>query len=144
MATATLLKIAKEKEKEMMTSGMSPEEIRNKLFYFHQAAHVFHHDTTDGWEHDALGKLYTDLIDFKDDIPEKIMGYMGGKRISGFKSLPVPEYTSGCAMTLAKEIIDFAKKLEEYAEEKEYCDISNMAQSLSGLGAKTVYRLTLK
>lgn len=144
MATTTLLKIAKEKEMEMEKSTMTPEEIRNKLFYFHQAAHVFHQDTTDGWEHDALGKLYTDLIEFKDDIPEKIMGYMGGKRIVGFKSMPVAEYTSGCAMSLAKEIIDFGKKLEEWAEAKEFCDISNIAQSLSGLGAKTVYRLTLK
>jgi len=139
---ATLLKL--NKEKEMEKSTMTPAEIRNKLFYFHQAAHVFHQDTTDGWEHDALGKLYTELIEFKDDIPEKIMGYMEGKRISGFKSEEVPSYTQGCAMKLAKDIMEFAKKLEEWAEEKEYCDIENIAQALSGLGAKTTYRLTLK
>jgi hypothetical protein len=142
MAT-TLLKV--NKEKEMMKIMMTPKEIRNKLFYFHNAAHVYHQDTTGGWEHDTLGKLYEGLIEFKDDIPEKIMGYMGGKRIQGFEALPVSEYVGiDSSNKLAKEIIDFAKKLEEWAEEKEYCDISNIAQSLSGLGAKTVYRLTLK
>ena len=37
---ATLLKVSK--EKEMEKSSMTAEDIRNKLFYFHQAAHVFH------------------------------------------------------------------------------------------------------
>jgi hypothetical protein len=98
-----------------------------------------------GWEHDALGKLYIELVEFKDDIPEKIMGYMGGERIGSFRALPVPEYTGKeSSNKLVKEIIDFAYKLEEWAEEKEFCDISNIAQALSGLGAKTVYRLTLK
>lgn len=136
-----LLKINKEEAKVNMT----PEEIRNKLFYFHQAAHVFHQDTKNGWEHDALSKLYTDLIDFKDDIPEKIMGYMAGKRLSSFKSLPVPEYTGlESSNKLVKELMAFSRSLEEWAEQNEYCDIENMAQALSGLGAKTMYRLTLK
>lgn len=140
---ATLLKV--NKEKEMEKSKLTPEEIRNKLFYFHQAAHVFHQETMGGWEHDALGKLYTELVDFKDDIPEKIMGYMDGKRIGSFKALPIPEYSDkNSSIKLVKEIIAFAKDLEEYAEAKEYCDIANIAQSLSGLGAKTIYRLTLK
>lgn len=140
---AALLKV--NKEKEMEKSTMTPEDIRNKLFYFHQAAHVFHQETMGGWEHDALGKLYTELVEFKDDIPEKIMGYMGGERIGSFKALPVPEYTGKeSSNKLVKEIMDFAYKLEKWAEEKEFCDISNIAQSLSGLGAKTVYRLTLK
>lgn len=137
--------LIKVKEKEMGKVNMTPEEIRNKLFYFHDAAHIYHHETMGGWEHEALGKLYTELVDFKDDIPEKIMGYMDGKRIGGYKALQVPEYTGKeSSNKLVKEIISFAKSLEEWAEEKEYCDISNIAQSLSGLGAKTVYRLTLK
>ena len=133
--------LLKVKEKSTMT----PEEIRNKLFHFHQAAHLYHQETMSGWEHDALGKLYEELADFKDDIPEKIMGYMDGKRIGKFKALDVPEYTSKeSSIKLSKEIIIFAKALQDWAEEKEYCDIANIAQSLSGLAAKTLYRLTLK
>ena len=37
----------------------------------------------------------------------------------------------------------FAKELEEWAEEKEYCDIENIAQGLSGEAAKVIYLLTL-
>lgn len=139
-----LIKV-KEKEKESSKVSMTPEEIRNKLFYFENAAHAFHQDTTSGWEHDALGKLYEGLADFKDDIPEKIMGYMGGKRIGNLKRDQIPDYTGKeSSVKLSEEIIKFAKGLQDWSEEKEYCDISNIAQSLSGLAAKTLYRLTLK
>lgn len=133
------------KVKETSKASMTPEEIRNKLFYFENAAHAFHQDTTSGWEHDALGKLYGELADFKDDIPEKIMGYMGGKRIGSLKREQIPAYTGKeSSVKLAEDIVAFGKSLQDWAEEKEYCDISNIAQSLSGLGAKTLYRLTLK
>lgn len=138
---ATLLKVNKENEKVNMT----PEGIRNKLFYFENAAHAFHQDTTGGWEHDALGKFYEALAEYKDDIPEKIMGYMGGKRIGGLKRDQIPPYSGKeSSIKLVEEIIIFAKNLEEWAESKEYCDISNIAQSLSGDAAKTMYRLSLK
>ena len=39
--------------------------------------------------------------------------------------------------------MDFAYEVYEWAEEKHFCDIENKAQDLSGLGAKTIYRLTL-
>jgi hypothetical protein len=137
--------LIKVKEKEMGKVNMTPEEIRNKLFYFENAAHAFHQDTTSGWEHDALGKLYSELADFKDDIPEKIMGYMGGKRIGSLKREQIPSYSGKeSSVKLAEDIISFSKSLQYWAEEKEYCDISNIAQSLSGLAAKTLYRLTLK
>jgi len=140
---AALLKVSKEKENEKMS--MTPEEIRNKLFYFENAAHAFHQDTIGGWEHDALGKLYESLADYKDDIPEKIMGYMGGKRIGSLKREQIPSYVGKeTSIKLCNEILKFAKDLEEWSEEKEYCDISNIAQSLSGYAAKAIYRLSLK
>jgi hypothetical protein len=140
---STLLKF--NKEKEMQKVNMTPEEIRNKLFYFENAAHAFHQDTTGGWEHDALGKLYELLAGYKDDIPEKIMGYMGAKRIGGLKREAIPAYTGKeSSIKLAEEIIKFAKNLQDWAYEKEYCDIENIAQSLSGDAAKAIYRLSLK
>lgn len=143
---ATLLKYRKEGEKEIESKEpkLNPEEIRAKLFYFHDTAHLFHQETKGGWEHDALSTLYTSLVDFKDDIPEKIMGYMGGKRLGKLDKLPVPEYKNhDSSVKLAEELIDFAYELYEWAGEKKFCDIENIAQSLSGLGAKTIYRLTL-
>jgi hypothetical protein len=70
---------------------------------------------------------------------------MGGKRIGSLKREQIPTYTGkDSSVKLSEDIVSFAKSLEEWAEEKEYCDISNIAQSLSGLAAKTLYRLTLK
>lgn len=139
---ASLLKVRKEEGGEMK-SKLTPESIQSKLFYLSDAAHKLHLDTKSFAQHKALGKLYEGLIDFRDEISEKLMGYMDGKRIGSIKVGVLPEFTDKAAMELAKEVRDFGAELEEFAEEHEYCDISNIAQSLSGLGASTVYLLTL-
>lgn len=46
-------------------------------------------------------------------------------------------------MELAEEVKDFGYELYEWAGKKKYCDIENKAQELSGVGAKTIYLLTL-
>ncbi len=143
---ATLLKVYKEEKKENEKSEMkmTPEYIRDMLFYFQDAAHKFHQDTVGGWEHDAMGKLYELLVGFKDDIPEELMGYMGGKRLKGLNKIDLPDYKSKQdSMKLCEEIISFSYELYEWAGNKKYCDIENKAQELSGISAKTIYRLTL-
>lgn len=139
---ATMLKV--HKEAETKEEKITPEYIRDNLFYFHDAAHKFHQNTTSGWEHDAMGKLYEGLAEFRDDIPEKIMGYMGGKRIEGLEKLKLPEYTSKKdSVNLCNELITFSYEVYEWAGENKFCDVENKAQELSGVAAKTVYRLTL-
>ena len=135
----------REDKEEKKESKLTPDLIRDRLFYFRDAAHFYHQETKGGWEHDALGKLYDGIADFEDDIPEKIMGYMGGKRLGKLNRIQVPDYSSSAdSMKLAKELIDFAYEVYEWAGEHKFCDVENLAQSLSGLGAKTVYRLTLQ
>lgn len=124
-------------------SKLTPELIQSKLFYLSDAAHKLHLDTKFFAQHKALGKLYEGLIDFRDEISEKLMGYMDGKRIGSIKVGELPEYSDKAAMSLAKEVREFGADLEEFAEENEYCDIENVAQALSGLGAQTAYLLTL-
>jgi hypothetical protein len=125
-------------------SSLTPEEIRDRLFYFRDAAHDFHHQTKGGWEHDALGKLYEALDEFADDITEELMGYMDGKRLGGLMRIPAPKYGGHeSSVKLVKDLMDFAYELYEYGGEKKFCSIENRAQDLSGLGAKTIYRLTL-
>lgn len=142
---ATLIKVNKEssKEDESKEVKLTPEYIQGKLFSFHNTAHKFHLDTKSFAEHKALDGLYSDLVGFKDEISEKLMGYMGGKRIGSITIDSIPSYSQGASNKLANEIKDFAKDLEEWAEENEYCDIENIAQGLSGLAAKTIYLLTL-
>ncbi len=123
--------------------ALTPEYIQSKLFSFHNKAHKFHLDTRSYAEHKTLDTLYTELVSFKDDICELIMGYMDGKRIGKVTLDEVPEYSHAESLKLAKDIKAFSYELEMWAEEKKYCDISNVAQSLSGLAAKTLYKLTL-
>lgn len=136
---ATMLKIKKENGKEV-----TPQYIKERLFYFSDAAHSFHLETKSFAQHKALSELYEGLITFRDDICELLMGYLGGERIGAVNVGKLPEYTADAPMQLAKDVQDFAYEVYEWAEEKHYCDIENTAQSLSGLSAKTVYLLTLK
>ncbi len=144
MAITAKIRYGGERE-EKKEGKLTPELIRDRLFYFRDAAHEYHQQTKGGWEHDALGQLYKGVEDFQDDIPEKIMGYMGGKRLGKLNRIQVQEYSSSAdSMKLAKDLIAFSHELMVWAEDHEFCDIENLAQGLSGLGAKTVYRLTLQ
>ena len=141
---AITAKIRMSGEKEEVKTSLTPEEIRDRLFYFRDAAHDFHHQTKDGWEHDALGKLYEALDEFADDITEEIMGYMGGKRLGGLIRIAAPKYGGHeSSVKLVEDLKDFAYQVYEWGEEKKFCSIENKAQDLSGLAAKTIYRLTL-
>lgn len=121
---------------------LTPEIIRNKLFSFHNSAHSLHQDTRSGWQHDALGKLYEALASIKDDIPEKLMGYIG-RRLATPKLDPTISYTPDAPNQLCQEILKFAKQLSDYGKQNGYLDIDNEAAALSGLAAQTLYRLTL-
>lgn len=122
------------------SAEMSLETIAGKLTYFHEQLHLLHWQTQSYAEHQALGGLYDYVHDFKDDVIEKLMGYMG-KRPKAYKIEPLMEATS--AMGVVGSLGEFAYQLYEWAGENKYCDVENMAQELSGQTAKTKYLLTL-
>jgi hypothetical protein len=122
---------------------MTVEQIRNKLFYFSDAAHVLHLDTRSFSEHIALKSTYKSLIDFRDSISEIIMGYQNGKRIGRVKIDELPIYTSESVNEFVKNGISFSYDLQKWAKDKGYPDLENKAQELSGLFAETAYQLTL-
>lgn len=129
--------------KEMLGSSgaeLTTESVAAKLTYFHEQLHLLHWNTQSFAEHKALGKLYEYVQDFKDDVVEKLMGYTG-KRVKAFKIDPISETTTSNAVV--NELISFAHELMEWGEENQYCDVENLAQSLSGEAAKTKYLLTL-
>lgn len=133
---ATMLKIKRSDE-------LTPEYIEGKLYSFYDIAQKFHHDTKSYAEHKALDFFYTALGGYRDEIPEKLMGYMDGKRIGKIEIDEIPAYSHEAVMKLAESVKDFAYELYEWAGKKKYCDIENIAQSLSGDSAKTIYLLTL-
>ena len=123
--------------------ALTPETIKGKLFSFHNSAHSLHLDTRSFAEHKALEFLYTELVNFKDELSELIMGYQNGKRIGKIKLDEVPTYSQEAVTAMVKEGLSFSSELEKWAEDKEYCDVENTAQALSGVFARTQYLLTL-
>ena len=123
-------------------SGLTLETIAGKLSYFYEQLHLLHFQTTSFAEHSALGTIYDKVGDLQDEIVEKIMGYTG-KRVRAYKIDALKDYSSGMSNTVVRELVTFAKQLEEYAEANNMPDIENIAQSLSGEASQTLYRLTL-
>jgi len=126
-----------------MAMTLTPEIIKGKLFSFHNSAHSLHLDTRSFAEHKALEHLYTELVGFKDELLELLMGYQNGKRVGKAKLEDLPVYSQEAVTQMVKDGLEFSSSLEQWAEDKEYCDIENTAQSLSGLFARTQYLLTL-
>lgn len=130
---------------EMLNSSggeLSLDTIKAKLNYFELQLHELHWQTRGFAEHEALGKIYDKVFDLKDEIVEKIMGYSGTRT----KAMPVQQikdYVPGLAEQVVKELKSFAKQLENFGESNDMPDIENIAQSLSGDAAQTLYRLTL-
>jgi DNA-binding ferritin-like protein len=128
---------------EMLSSGeLSLDSIKAKLNYFELQVHELHWQTFGLGEHEALGDLYNTIFSFKDEIVEKIMGYMGVRT----KAMPIEaikNYSPGLPDQVVKDLISFAKQLENFGQSNNMPDIENIAQSLSGDAAKIRYRLTL-
>ena len=129
-------KLFPEKPKE---AGLNPDKIISILFYLHDAAHLKHLQTTMFAEHKALDILYNELVTFKDEIGEMLLGYIAPKRFN-FQSIPVKDIHHDA---LVAQVLKFADDLYNYAEANKWWALSNKAQDLSGLALKIKYLLTL-
>lgn len=127
---------------ESKSNSLTLETIAGKLSYFHEELHLLHFQTTSYAEHQALGGIYDKVADLQDEIVEKIMGY-SGKRVKAYKIDALKDYSAGMPNQVVRELVSFAKDLEEFGEANNMPDIENIAQSLSGEAAQTLYRLTL-
>lgn len=118
------------------------DSIKAKLNYFHLQLNELHWQTKSYSEHKALGVLYEKVADFKDEIVEKIMGYSGTRT----KAMPVQtiiDYSVGASISVVKDLIIFSKELQTFGSTNNMPDIENIAQSLNGEAAKTMYLLSL-
>ena len=124
------------------SSSLTLETIAGKLSYFYEELHLLHFQTKSYAEHQALGIIYDKVGDLQDEIIEKIMGYTG-KRVRAYKIETLKDYSPGMPVQVVKELVTFAEDLEEFGEANNMPDIENVAQSLSGKAAQTLYRLSL-
>lgn len=127
---------------EMLKSStdMSLEGIAAKMSFFFEQIHLLHLQTPSHAEHSALN-FWDYVVDAKDEILEKLMGYEG-RKLRSYKIDALSDYVPGAPNKMVNEVKDFAKSLETWADGKGYGDISNLAQSLGGKAAETLYLLT--
>jgi DNA-binding ferritin-like protein len=127
---------------EMLKSngeGMALESIASKIIKFELQLQLVHWQTSSYAEHKAIGETYEYLQEFKDDLMEKLMGYIGKKPTN----ITIGSIGTVSANLIAMELCGFASSLKSYAEMNNYLDISNLADELSGRGNKLKYLLTL-
>jgi hypothetical protein len=98
-------------------------------------AKLSHYKTKSFAAHEAFGRIYDSINTLIDEITEQLIGYC---------SIDPTELAIGTVTAkLPKELGDYimliARKLEIYAESKTYCNIENLAQELSGVGAQLKY-----
>jgi len=115
------------------------DSIASKLTYFHAQIHLQHWQTRSYARHQALGSLYEYIQDFKDELVEKVMGYTD-KRPTAFIIPPLTETTPEDTVN---EMLMYASKLKKFGEMNDYHDVCNLADSFSGMVAKTKYLLSL-
>ena len=116
-------------------ASYSPQNAYTDLHKLLLQVKISHYVTKSFAAHSALGETYDDVNDLIDTITEKLIGY------SGIDPQPFQIGTISPMepSPLGTMIMGIAKKLEDYAEKIEYCDIENLAQELSGVGAQLIY-----
>lgn len=116
------------------------DAIASKLTLFQEQVKLVHWKTTSYAEHKALDSLYDFLVEFKDDVIEKLMGYTG-QRVS---KITVGNIVPQNSIMIVNELLDFSMQLKEYGDKNNYQDICNLSDSLSGEAAKIKYLLSLQ
>lgn len=126
----------KKKDEECSTTS-----VAQNLSFFQDQLHMAHWQTTSYAQHMALGELYEFVFTFKDDVIEKIMGYTGD-RPRAYTPKPLMD---NCNCTqMVDDLMKYSDRMGMWADSKGYTEIKNMADTLSGISAKTKYLLTLK
>lgn len=135
-------------EKELSTKTVSrvltPDTIAATLFWMHDAAVLFHLQTTSYAQHKMLDGLYTGLEGFKDSICEYLLGVQAPKRFSHITVDTIPVYSDVAVTKLLDTGFQFSISLCEYAEQKGYEQLCNLSSELQGLMVKSRYLNTLK
>ena len=122
-------------------SSLTIESVAAKMSFFIEQFHLLHWQTSSIAEHQALG-IYDGLLDYKDSVIERMMGYLN-RRPKAFKIDPIVDYSAGVPLRITQEFCEFTVALKEYAEMNGMLDIANIADSMSGEANKLKYLLTL-
>lgn len=112
--------------------AITEKEIYTEIHKFLLNLKLNHYRTKSFAAHEALGRIYGELNDLADSITEKLIGYSDVYPDSFNIGTVAPQGLK----VIATSLISLGNQIEEYADEKGFCDIENLAQELSGLGAQ--------
>lgn len=138
LGVAAADKKAKDAEKKTIVET-TEQDIFNQLHSLLMQTKVSHYATRSYSQHKALDRTYKNLNDLADSISEQIIGY-SGTRIEVFN---LGNVQAIAAADLANMIVNFGKDLQHWAFNKQYANIENLAQEISGVGAELKYLSTL-
>jgi hypothetical protein len=126
---------------ESLTEPADYKGLINNLKIIAEKLEVFHHNTKVFSQHKAFDEIQESFNDLKDDLIEKIMGYVGER----YESSNIGEivYTDKTGIELVEDIKAIGVQLIKFSKDNSYTDIENIGQSVEGLGAKLNYLLTL-
>jgi hypothetical protein len=101
---------------------------------------LFHHNTRSFSQHKGFDQIYEEFDAIKDDLIEKIIGYTGER----YRTLQLAiSYNDQTGQELVNDFKYTSENISNFAITNNYPDLKNIADSLSGLGAKLNYLLTL-
>jgi hypothetical protein len=124
----------------LSASAYSPQIAYTMLHKLLLQTKLSHYLNQSFAQHEAFGRTYDSLNDLIDTITEKLIGYSSVDP----QSLAIGTVSPLEPAPLGTLIMSEALKLEKFAESKGYCDIENLAQELSGVGAQLKYLARFK
>lgn len=117
----------------MNLNSYGANSVMNDIHALQIVAKISHYHTDSFAKHEAFGKAYNTLVALTDEITEQLIGYSGivpsSLELGTVKAVPTP-------IELGNEVIKVSKLVIKFAIAKNFENLENLGQELSGLGAQ--------
>ena len=112
--------------------GSETAKVYSELHNIFMVVKLAHFNTSSYAQHMAFGRTYETLDDLTDSIVEQLIGYTGEYP----KEFSIGSVQTKSIVEVSKMIMDFGKRLQDFAKKNNYPNIENLAQEYSGAGAQ--------
>lgn len=123
----------------IVINNTTAEKILSQFFSINTALHQAHLTTSSFAEHKGYEFAYDAMLEFEDEIMERLFGYNPKER----NQVNITTITLVSKANLPNAIEVLSKSIKAYSAGK-YADLENIADSISGIASKLTYLLTLK
>jgi len=123
---------------------LSPFKFFITLKNFSAQIHLFHFQTNSGFEHETLGKLYSDIESNIDTIFEAYMGCYGRFPIDEMPECEFKNYTDVDLYQYVSTIYMVVKEAHDHFELEEKVELVNILQDFLSILSKYKYLITMR